>query len=62
MNGLMELWTGRRETGGRSMRILPAPWEGDWRLAIAEERVAAAQAKLAAAEQRLREMVDSTKR
>jgi hypothetical protein len=62
MNGLMELWTGRRENGRRSIRTFPAPWEGDWRLAIAGERVATAQAKLAAAEQRLRELVDSTKR
>lgn len=32
------------------------PWEGDWRLAIAEERVAMAQAKLAAVEQRVKEL------
>lgn len=30
-----------------------APWEGDWRLAIAEERVAAAEERLREAEARM---------
>lgn len=63
MNGLTDLWINESETAtSRTMRTLPAPWEGDWRLAIAEERVAMARAKLAAAELRLRELVDSTNR
>ncbi len=51
MNGLMDLWINRSEN-----RTPPSPWEGDWRLAIAEERVAMAQAKLVAAEQRVKEL------
>jgi hypothetical protein len=54
MNGLMDLWINRNEIGSRGTS--PAPWDGDWRLAIAEERVATAQAKLAAAEQRVKEL------
>ena len=57
MNGSTDLRISEKETATR-----PAPWEGDWRLAIAEERVAMAQARLAATEQRLRELVDFTNR
>lgn len=57
MNGLLELWIDRSEAGTPR-----APWEGDWRLAIAEERVTVAQAKLAAAEQRLKELAGITSR
>jgi hypothetical protein len=61
MNGLKGLLIGGRESTGFGLRRrVPAPWEGDWRLAIAEERVATAQAKLAAAEQRVRELMAST--
>lgn len=63
MNGLMESWISGRATGGHGIRMRPpAPWEGDWRLAIAEERVAMAQTKLAAAEQRVRELMASMNR
>ena len=61
MNRSTDLWIG--ESGTASTRIktrtLPAPWEGDWRLSIAEERLAMAEAKLAAAEQRLSVLADS---
>lgn len=57
MNGLMDLWITESKAQTPS-----APWEGDWRLAIAEERVAMARAKLAAAEQRVKELMESTSR
>jgi len=58
VNGSMGLWI-NEEIGSQSMkrRTQSAPWEGDWRLAIAEERVATAEAKLAAAERRVRELM-----
>ena len=61
MNGLQDRWLSTRETGIRKSKNgnSPAPWEGDWRLAIAEERVTMAQAKLAAAEQRVLELVEA---
>lgn len=62
MNGLKDLWISRRESGSSGMKMATRkPWEGDWRLAIAEERVVMAQAKLAAAEQRVKELAGSAK-
>ena len=63
MNGLVDSWISGREIRSRRTPMrAPAPWEGDWRLAIAHERVAMAQAKLAAAEQRVKELTESTGR
>jgi hypothetical protein len=58
MNGSMDLWINKEIGSQRINRRTPTnPWEGDWRLAIAEERVATAEAKLAAAERRVRELM-----
>ena len=61
MNGSMDLWTSEEIGSQRINRRTPTnPWEGDWRLAIAEERVATAEAKLAAAERRVRELMPNS--